>query len=170
MNTTIHYLKTSDFFIAEGKKGKVLCTHLKDVSFVMFYSKECVYCNEIFPVFKNLSQQIPNCSFAVLNISVNPDVVFASQKTIAKIDSVPYLVLYVNGRPFVRYTGSRRFEDIGKFIIEILKRVQSKKNFMDMKYEVMETELPKIAGAIPFNIVCENDTCYLTFGEAYRKK
>ena len=169
MNNTIHFLKVGDFHIAEGKKGRVLCTNLKGVSFVMFYSKECVYCNELFPIFKRLSQQIPNCSFAALNISNEPGVVYASQKTIAKIDSVPYLVLYVQGRPFVRYTGSRKFEDVGNFIVEILKRVQSKKNFMDSKYEVVEAELPRINGLIPFNISCEGEQCYVKFGDLYKK-
>ena len=167
---TIHYLKVNDFHIAEGKKGKVLCTNLKGVSFVMFYSKECIYCNELFPIFKQLSQQIPSCAFAALNISNDPGVVYASQKTIAKIDSVPYLVLYVQGRPFVRYTGSKKFEDIGNFIVEILKRVQNKKNFMDVntKYENIEV-IERISGSIPFNLECFNGDCYLKFSELYKK-
>ena len=170
MNTTIHFLKGADFHIAEGKKGQVLCNNLKDVSFVMFYSKECVYCNDVFPVFKRLSQQIPTCTFAVLNVSVNPEVVYASQKTISKIDSVPYLVVYVNGRPIVRYTGSKTYEEIGRFVVELLKRVQTKKNFMDTRYEIVEDEIPRICGNIPFNVVCSEGMCYLTMKEMFGKK
>jgi hypothetical protein len=165
----IKYLTDQDFSIQDGKKGPILANNLKGVSIVLFYSKKCPYCGVALKTFLNLAKMIPNCTFAMLNVSTFYNVAQVSQKTIAPIDVVPYIVLYVNTRPFMRYNGEKTEEEMGGFIMNVLNHIQSKKNFSTMKIDHID-ELPKINGAIPFNLVCDSEnSCYLSFGEAYSK-
>ena len=141
----------------------------KKVSFVLFYSNECKCCKEVLPIFKQLSRKISGCDFITLNISNHPDVVYASQKTMTKIDSVPYLVLYVQGLPVARYFGSNRSKHIEKFIVEILKQVQTEKFIDDLKENIERvrkngtneyvytnvSQIPRENGFIPLNKLVE---------------
>lgn len=101
-----------------------------------------------------------------------PGVAQKAQQTIAPITHVPFIILYVNGKPFMRYNGRKTYEDISTFVGEVLSRIQSKRNFTsNSKIEVDGDEVQEyINGAIPFNMVCEGETCYLTFKEAYKNK
>lgn len=169
--SSIQYLTVKDFSLQDGKKGKLLCNNLRGFSFVMFYSRQCPHCEQVFPIFKELSRQMNMCAFAMINVSDNPGVVYASHKTVSPIKDVPYLILYINGHPFVKYTGARTMEEIYGFLVEMLKRVQSstKKNFMETKFDVEDEEIPAWSTGIPFNVVCDKDgeNCYLSFNEAY---
>jgi thioredoxin-like negative regulator of GroEL len=100
-----------------------------------------------------------------------PGVAQKAQQTIAPITHVPFIILYVNGRPFMRYNGKKTYEDISTFVNEVLSRIQSKRNFSSSpsQLNVEDNDIPEYASGIPFNMVCEGETCYLTFNEAYKK-
>jgi len=168
MNSLL-FLSEQDFSIQQGKKGNVMCNNLPGVSLVLFYSKKCPHCNDIFPIFKNLPQIIPGCQFALLNISTNVNVARMSQKTIAPITHVPFIILYVNGRPFLKYNGEKSLRAVVGFVNEVLARIQSKKNFSSNTRVEHDDDIPEYSVGIPFNMVCEGEQCYLTFNEAYRK-
>jgi thioredoxin-like negative regulator of GroEL len=88
-------------------------------------------------------------------------------KTIAPIQFVPYIVLYVNGTPFMRYTGQKTEESIGQFVVEMLNRLgpQIQKSF-GARFETDEIlEYTKKDQPIPFNIICDKELCYLTTNE-----
>lgn len=169
MNSLL-FLSEQDFSIQQGKKGHVLCNNLPGVSLVLFYSKKCPHCVNAFPVFETLPQVVPGCRFALLNVSTNVNVARMSQRTIAPITVVPFIILYVNGRPFMKYNGEKSLRSISNFVNEVLARIQSKKNFSSStKVEHDEDDIPEYSVGIPFNMVCEGEQCYLTFNEAYRK-
>jgi hypothetical protein len=56
MSNNIIFLNSNDFFVGEGSKGKVLCTNVKELIFVMFHAdlNKCKYCEEAIPEFKQL--------------------------------------------------------------------------------------------------------------------
>lgn len=168
MNSLL-FLTQSDFSIQQGKKGNILCTNLSGVSLVLFYSKQCPHCSDVFPVFQTLPRIVPGCQFALLNISAYPGVAGMSQKTIAPLTHVPFIILYVNGRPFMKYNGQKSLNAISGFVNEVLQRIQSKKNFSSNTRIENENEIPEYAAGIPFNLVCEGEQCYLTVSEAYKK-
>src|SRR5277367_798426 len=118
--SALQFLSNADFSIQPGKKGNLLCNRLKNVSVVLFFSKSCSHCHNVFPIFQSLSRNIPNCTFAVLNITSFFDVAVASKQTIAPITHVPYIVLYVNGRPFLRYNGDKTESAIAQFVLKVL--------------------------------------------------
>ena len=170
---SLHFLSENDFSIQQGKKGRIMCTNLSGVSLVLFFSKQCVHCFDVFPVYAALPHKISGCQFSVLNISMYPGVASKAQSTIAPITHVPFIILYVNGRPFMKYNGKKTYEDISKFVNEVLSRIQqNKRNFspqQSQQLNVEDNDIPDYASGIPFNMVCEGETCYLTFGEAYKK-
>ncbi|MDD4931691.1 MAG: thioredoxin family protein [Candidatus Colwellbacteria bacterium] len=170
MNSLL-FLSEQDFSIQQGKKGRILCNNLPGVSLVLFFSKQCDHCVDVFPVFASLPHGIPGCQFAILNISMFPGVAQKAQQTIAPITHVPFIILYVNGRPFMRFNGRKTYEDISTFVNEVLSRIQSKRNFSSSpsQLNVEDNDIPEYASGIPFNILCEGENCYLTFNEAYKK-
>lgn len=169
MNSLL-FLNEQDFSIQQGKKGHILCNNLPGLSLVLFYSTRCEYCPMMVEIFKKLPHYVPGCQFALLNISTYQNVAWMSQKTIAPITYVPFVVLYVNGRPFMKYNGEKRLQDIAGFVNEVLSRIQNKKNFSSSNIRVENEEtIPEYCSGIPFNLVCEGEMCYLSFAEAYKK-
>ena len=169
MNSLL-FLSEQDFSIQQGKKGHLLCNNLPGVSLVLFYSKQCPHCSDVFPIFKTLPQVVYGCQFALLNISMNTNVARMSQRTIAPITHVPFIILYVNGRPFMKYNGEKSLRAIAGFVNEVLSRIQSKKNFSsNTKIDHGDADIPEYSVGIPFNLVCEGEQCYLSFSEAYNR-
>jgi thioredoxin-like negative regulator of GroEL len=168
MNSLL-FLTEQDFSIQQGKKGQVLCNNLPGVSLVLFFSKKCPHCGDTFPIFHDLPRIVPGCRFAVLNISTNVNVARMSQQTIAPITVVPFIILYVNGRPFMKYNGEKSLRAISGFVNEVLSRIQSKKNFSQNTSVEHDDDIPEYSVGIPFNLKCEGEQCYLTFSEAYKK-
>lgn len=169
MNSLL-FLSEQDFSIQQGKKGHIMCNNLPGVSLVLFYSNMCNHCGDIFPIFKTLPQAVPGCQFAVLNISANPNVARMSEATISPIKYVPFIILHVNGRPFMKYNGEKSLRALAGFVNEVLSRIQSKKNFSSTTIVDHDDDIPSYSVGIPFNMVCEGEQCYLKFSEAYRKK
>lgn len=167
--SNLFFLHEKDFSIQEGKKGNVLCCNTKGISLILFYSKSCPHCNDIFPIFQTLPKVVPTCQFGMLNISNHFKVAQMSQDTICPIQHVPFLVLYINGRPFMKYTGPKTLEDISNFLNEVMSRLNTKKNFSLLKIENQESEIPPYSIGVPFNLLCEGEQCYLSFSEAYKK-
>src|SRR4051812_4399803 len=110
---SLSYLNSREFFVQPGKRGHVLCNRVKGMSLVLFYSDSCRHCHSIKPIFKELQKYVPSCVIALHNIQDDGMAVsIMSQQTIAPIKYVPYIVLYINGRPFMRYDGPSTIRDL----------------------------------------------------------
>lgn len=168
---SLKYLSYEDFSIQPAKKGgHVLCNNIEGVSLVLIYSQQCPHCNDIFPHFKNLPRIIPQCKFALLNINKNEQVAHMSSKTIAPITYVPFMILYVNGRPAMKYNGEKTTTAISQFVNEVLSRLKMKTSFtQNSRIDSLSDTIPEYASGIPFNLVCEGEQCYLNFSEAYKR-
>lgn len=158
------FFGSDDFSIAKGTKGDIMCTNIHGFSFVLFYSTECVHCQSLIPIFKKLPGTIGGCQFGMINVSTNKRCVQMSNKTIVPIKYVPYMILYINGRPFMNYKGPHDAAEISKFIVEVSKSVQSKQTFSS------EHVKEDVKGSIPEYCIAHpksNKVCYMTFDEAY---
>ena len=164
------FLTSEDFSVAKGQKGDILCNNIKGYSIVLFYSTHCVHCQTLTPIFKGLPGTIGNCQFAMINVSTQKNVVAMSRNTIAPITFVPYIIFYVNGKPFMKYNGPHDAGEIRRFIVEITRNLQSKQKFFEettAKHE-KEKKIPEYTIGIPKS--CDDGVCYLEFEEAYEKK
>lgn len=163
------FLSSEDFNVEQGVKGEILCHNIQGFSLILFYSTHCQYCHDIIPIFKTLPGTVGGCQFGMINISTNKSCVEKSQNTITPIKYVPYIVLYINGKPFMIYKGPNKTEDIKKFIIDTANNLQQRQQFSsnEKKENKEEAGIPAYTIGKP---ICGNDkVCYLDFTKAYYK-
>lgn len=130
----ILFLGNDDFQIRQGDQGLLLSLTYDSngLTLVLFYSKECPYCDSLINKFKQLPSLMNGCQFAMVNVNRNMSVVERSKNTIAPISYVPDVLLYVNGMPYIRYDGPHDINHIKDFIVSIYQKVQ-KTAFMGSK-------------------------------------
>jgi hypothetical protein len=94
-----------------------------------------------------------------------------SKDTISPISYVPYIVLYIQGKPFMRYNGPHDAEEIKRFVIEVANKIQSKQTFSseNVKEPQNGKGIPEFSIGKP---LCgqDDDVCYLNFNDAYNDK
>ena len=162
------FLSSEDFVLQRGVKGNLMCHGIPGFSLILFYSTQCVHCQNLIPIFKRLPGSIGGCQFGMINVSTNKEVVSMSQNTITPIKYVPYIVFYVDGKPFITYKGPAQENEIRKFILEVANKLQKKQSFSKEKVKVEKNEVPAYCMGKP---VCGDDqVCYLDFGNAYNIK
>lgn len=160
------FLSTEDFTIVKGDKGNIMCHGIPGFSLILFYSTQCVHCQTLIPIFKKLPGTIGGCQFGMINVSSNKGCVKMSRETIAPINFVPYMALYINGKPFMRYNGPQDGGEIRRFVMEIANKVQSKQKFAAENVKQHEKGIPEYTIGHP--LCGENDrVCYLEFSDAY---
>ena len=164
------FLTTEDFVLSRGTKGNILCTNIPGFSLILFYSTQFVHCQNLIPIFKKLPGTIGGASFGLINIGANKDIIKLSKSTIAPLQFVPYIVLYISGKPYLRYNGAHDLNELRRFVIEVAQNVESKQKFSQQKNIVIKED-PK--GRIPSYTIghpvvgCDENVCYLEFKEAY---
>lgn len=164
---TFQYLNDSSFYLTKGQQGKILlCAKSEGVSFVFFYSTKCPNCSPGMEVFRKLKEKFTQVKFCVVNINENPNIIQKSNTSCTPIEYVPYLVLYYNGKPFLRYDGEIVLEDLITFLVEVMKRIESKVKFSKSS-TTEESDIPDYAGGVPYNVVCNKNKCYIKYSNAY---
>lgn len=164
------FLGSEDFQLQTGTKGKVMCHGIPGFSLILFYSPKCEHCQTLLPIFKNLPGSLGGCQFGVVNVHVNKECIQLSRESMAPIEYVPYVMLYIDGMPFMIYKGPRAAESIKHFILDVANNVQKKQKFM-MKDRApapkTETEVAIPAYTIGRPVCGDGKVCYLEFGNAY---
>ena len=171
----LYHLTGEDFFLEQGSDGKkLLCIDAKGLVLVCFHvnGDRCAHCEDAIPEFKRLPQRIGNCKFALANLSANPDLIKMSKMSKAPIEYVPFIILYVNGRPFLKYNGERTTQDMAEFVQEVVQKLQTKQQFIEQKNFKIESDIPAYSVGVPYNIECDKDkgVCYLSYESAYQVK
>lgn len=166
------FLSARDFNVQRGTKGPILCNVIKGYSLVMFYSTHCRKCQTLIPIFKQLPGTINGCQFGMINIGNNKQCIEMAKQTITPIQYVPLIILYINGKPFMRYPPDSpdTIESLQKFIIQIAENVKQKQQFSKKAETVksgnndLETMLKGIG--IPLCTEC----CYMNETDAYPQR
>ena len=115
------------------------------------------------------------CQFGMINISNNKQLVYRSQSTTTVLKYVPYIVLYVDGKPFMRYDGPHKINEIRRFILEVHNDLKHKQSFSKKQQRNTVKLPPKKQSEIPAYTIgkplcgSEKDICYLDFVKAYKK-
>lgn len=121
----ILFLGNEDFCVRVGEKGNMLCmSGWKGLTLVMFYSKECQFCDNLINKFKQLPTIVNGCKFGMVCVNRNMDVVEKSKNTISPIEYVPDVILFVDGIPYIRYDGPHEIDSIRKFIFTVYERLK----------------------------------------------
>jgi hypothetical protein len=163
------FLESDDFTITKGPKGDLLTHSIPGFSLILFYSTQCPHCTNLIPIFKKMPGTIGGCQFGMLNVSANKKCVSLSKNTIAPITYVPYIILYINGRPFMKYNGPHDINEIKRFIIEVSQKVQNKQTFSkETVREDPKNGIPEFTIGHP--LYGDDKRTYLVFDQAYGKK
>lgn len=163
------FLTSQDFQIQKGVKGPILCTNIHGFSLILFYSTQCVHCQTLIPIFKKLHGAIGGCQFGMINVSHNKQCVLMSRETVSPITVVPYIILYVNGKPWMRYFGPHDPKEIARFIVEVSQKIQKKETFSKDDERIKQNPRDAIpAYTIGHPLHGQDDNvCYLEFDTAY---
>ena len=163
------FLAKDDFKQTSGNRGTLMCTEISGFSLILFYSTQCTFCQNMIPVFKNLPGSLSGCQFGMINVSKNKDIVKLSRETIAPITYVPYIILYHNGKPYMRYDGPCDLKSIQDFIVEVANSIQSRQSFTTDKKDIeKEKFIPAYTVGVP-KPGGRDDVCYLEYDDAYVK-
>jgi hypothetical protein len=167
--SSLLFLNDEDFNVSKGTKGPVLCTHIPGYSLILFYSNKCRHCKLLDPIFRQLPGTIQGCQFGMVNVNTSPKCVQLSKNTIAPITYVPSIILHVNGRPFMRYSGPHNHENISRFIVEVAQKLQNKQKFSaEQVKEDPRGRIPDFTIGHP--VFGDDDKTYLEFQEAYHNQ
>jgi thiol-disulfide isomerase/thioredoxin len=184
-------------YLEESVRGGLVLTNCvkRGISVVLFYSSKCQHCTKLIPIFKKLPGHINGVQFALS--LVTPEIAMKSNKTISPIQYVPLIILFVNGRPFVRYDGAFTENDIKSFIIDYGNKIsarerdtfqqQKRQNQQQIHYQNQPQSKKNISNdiyGIPYNskkhqdipdyingigVPKRDDVTYLEFDDAYEK-
>lgn len=164
----LQFLNLSDFEVKRGKKGNLLHHNLSGLSFVLFYSTKCPHCSEFLATFKHISHKVNNYRFVLVNLNKgnNMQIAYMSQQTLAPIDVVPFLVLYVDFKPAIRYQGKATAENIVEFLNEVYQRLEMKNTSFSRTRPLANDEVFEYKnGMIPYNLImCDKESCFIKTG------
>ena len=159
--SSLLFLTTDDFALSKSNDGNNVLHHeIRGFSLILFYSTNCVYCQKINPIFKRLPEIVNGCQFGMVNVSMNKTLIGMAAKSITPIKYVPLIILYINGRPYMKYDGPPEENEIRRFILEVSNSVR------DSGFTQVTKEKGIPAYTIGNPLCGEGDVCYLTFDES----
>jgi len=166
------FLTSEDFQLTKGNKGNIMCTNIPGFSLILFYSNQCEHCQNLIPVFRQLPGTVGGCQFGMINVNQNKKSVLMSRDTIAPIRVVPYIILYINGKPYMRYQGPHKREEISRFIIEVAQKIKNPLTTNNIKEHQNITKKNKEIPAYTIGkpLIGEGNVCYLEFNNAYNSR
>jgi len=166
-------LHAESFKKMKGNRGYVLgIPNAQHLTLIMFYSLQCTYCDQAMPELEKLSRFINEnnlpINIAVCDIMKNKKIITESADTVDPIKFVPYMPIYLGEKPYLRYNGKKTADEMLNYLIEVLKRVDTRQKFVQRQQVQEEEKAPVSQGeGIPYNIVCESDVCYVTQDELF---
>jgi len=165
------FLSANDFRMMSTPKGNVMGNTIPGFSLILFYSTRCKHCQSIIPVFKKLPGTVNNCQFGMINVTQNRQCIEMSKGSLTELKYVPYILLYYNGKPLVKYAGPPDIQTIAKFVFEMAKTVQNKQPFTNKTNPAIANHpaggLPKYSIGKPLYGDDDGKKCYLVFNSAY---
>lgn len=166
------FLQAGDFSVQQGTRGDILCNSIRGISLILFYSTRCQYSQALIPIFKSLPGSIGGCQFGMINVTNEREIIAMSSSTIAPIQYVPLIIMFINGKPFIRYEGPHEATEIRKFLVEVTTKLQTKDKFFNSD-SGKDTKHGHARGipdfTVGFPLFGQEDDFYMEFDEAYPK-
>ena len=164
------FLTADDFSLIEDNKGNnIMINNLRNFSFILFYSPGCPHCDKIIPIMKRLPGTVNGCQFGMINISKNKKTIRMSKNTITPLTYVPYMILYYNKRPYMRYDGEPQIKSIQMFVKHVADQIINLKDEQpsNVDDEDAHYSIPEYCIARPTKGGMKEKICYINFSDAY---
>jgi len=171
MNSSIKFCTESDFDVDRDGNLRV---NIPKYSLVMFYSTQCPHCEKMGDVFNALNRRIEGCTFAMINLDENKEIIKKCAGSNIDLSYVPMVVFFANTKPIMIYAGPCELDDLERFVIEVSESYKNDNMNNETKHET--TDLRGIKDACMLgDEEClkekslENGVqqCYVTLAEAY---
>jgi thiol-disulfide isomerase/thioredoxin len=164
------FLTAEDFTtIEDSKQNKIMINNINNFSFILFYSPGCPHCEKIIPIMKRLPGTVNGCQFGMINVGKNKQTIRMSKGTITPLTYVPYMILYYNKRPYMRYDGESNIKSIQLFVKHVADKIIQLKdeNPQNSENEDDHYSIPEYCIARPNKGGIKEPICYLNFSDAY---
>lgn len=126
-------LLPSNFNILKTFKGDVVEFLSKDLTVILFYRNEehRKDSDEFKRVFAEIETTGIECKFGIINIDQYPDAAEMASQTKTPITSIPYVVIYAQGRPYMSYQGKIDSVELVKLItyVQLMQTVTASLQF-----------------------------------------
>jgi thiol-disulfide isomerase/thioredoxin len=157
--TSILFLSTDDFYTASDPSNNTvsLCHSIQGFSLLLFYSNHCVHCQDVIPIFRKLPELVRGCQIGLVNVSTNRRLIEITRQTTSPINYVPLIILYINGRPYMKYDGEKTDRAISTFVMDVSRSVHES----GFSKTTKEKGIPSYTIGHPLK--GENDVTYLEF-------
>jgi len=108
-------------------------------------------------IITQLSQKDTNIQWCVVELKNNRDIVNISKTTSTPITYIPYILFYINGKPFSNYTGPNNIQSFSQYINEMIKEINKPRPVKSVQSQAsvqksdldINLSIPK--GSIPYN-------------------
>ena len=160
-------LEDHHFSLVLSNSGqKLLCTGIAGISLILFHTPDCEHCPDLKESFKILTQHIKGVNFGLCNVRKHKKVITISKESTTHIQYVPYVLCFINGKPFAKYDGDRSVKGIKDFIHTVHSKVENFKKTPQMQQDAIQNEGDALSNN---TAVSQNRAkrCYLTMDEAY---
>ena len=107
-----------DFTMVKTPKGNLVQLLNIELVVVLFYKNEenRQHSNEFIRVFEEIEKTDVECKFGIINVDEYPEQLALAANTKTPIHYVPYVVIYVHGRPYMSYAGKIDSVELVKLI------------------------------------------------------
>jgi thiol-disulfide isomerase/thioredoxin len=168
----VKFLTTEDFSLA----GQTLSNGISHgYSLILFFSNRCPHCSMAQNILSHLSDTVVGCEFGMINLDENKGVIRTAAKSNLKLEYVPLLVFFANGKAYMMYAGPLDEGNVRQFIEQVAsayaEEYSSRKGDPNGR-----TLIDDVEGCDLNDEVCKADYvkrqmgCYVTMREAYGVK
>jgi|SRR5579862_2314890 len=117
----MYSLNTTHFkSVRNSNNSNTLTINVTGNIFVFFKLQNCEGCNAFEPVFKKLASEDRRVIYGIVDLTNNNQITQISKTTTTPIQTVPHLILYINGQPFAKFKGQKNLNGIKNFLSEAL--------------------------------------------------
>lgn len=107
----------NDFRLVQSQGGQIMTINRRGYALVFFKMSGCQGCDAFAPVFSELSRTPTGVDhFVSVNVTNYRNIIGMSRNTKTPIQTVPLIILYVDGNPYAKYTGKKTLPDMLSFI------------------------------------------------------
>jgi thiol-disulfide isomerase/thioredoxin len=145
-----------DFELRSLNSETALCLKNPKTTFslVFFYGPDCHYCDIMRPIFSRNSGIVRDCTFIMVNLKNNQNLIHISKETKTPIKYVPLILLFHREIPLIEYNGKTYSdEELRKFLVESIELFGA------------QQQTPQFAPAqqTEQRYTCEDGVCYSSF-------
>jgi len=147
------FLTSNDFDVQRNE----LVLNLPGYYFVFFMTRSCEYCDDLKPVFDELSRLTTGCNFVYVDVDKeNRQIISKSHATNNPITYVPLLLLYIDGHYVDKFTPDEQTPSNNLRLMSSFLRSHSKQQ----KAAPEPSRVPPYSIGIPGNHAQQN-ICYI---------